>query len=117
MEATSSTGGAMTGTGAGADGGGDGDGDKPPSSPSGNTIAEDATTLEDEEEEDETLNMDSLNTTPLRPQSAPVKNRSPAHRHVRHQRNARKILDSWMTEDDSASLSNEGKKSVDFECF
>lgn len=66
--------------------------------------------MEDEEEEDDAMNADSLNTTPLRPQSAPIKNRSPAHRHLRHERNARRILDSWMAEDDSASISNDGKR-------
>lgn len=102
------SGGDPSGTGAGAEGGADGgdDGDKPPSSPSATTLADDAT-AEDEDEEDDSINLDSLNTTPLRPQSAPIKNRSPGHRNIRHQRNARRILDSWMT-DDSASLNNDG---------
>ena len=40
--------------------------------------------------------------------SAP-KGRSPAHRQVRHQRNARRILDSWMADDDSAQSRSNGK--------
>ena len=66
---------------------------------------------EDEEEDDETLVAMQMecgnpltNTPPaahsLSAPSASKPGRSPAHRLAKHQRNARRILDSWMADDD-----------------
>ncbi|XP_046453130.1 uncharacterized protein LOC124200844 isoform X2 [Daphnia pulex] len=81
-----------SGTSAGNSGGDDGD--KPPSSPlSSNDV------MEDDDEEEDSISLDFLTTVPLVTSSVP-KGRSPAHRHIRHQRNAKRILDSWMADDE-----------------
>ena len=63
-----------------------------------------------EEEEEESSQLDQLTATPRSAQIAPsAKGRSPAHRQIRNQRNARKILDTWMAEDDPVELRNDCK--------
>ena len=41
---------------------------------------------------------------PLATHSVPTKGRSPAHHQIRHQRNAKRILDSWMADDNPSQL-------------
>jgi hypothetical protein len=89
-----------SGTSAGNSGGDDGD--KPPSSPlSSNDV------MEDDDEEEDSISLDFLTTVPLATNSVP-KGRSPAHRHIRHQRNAKRILDSWMADDDPVQPRSDG---------
>ena len=64
--------------------------------------------MEDDDDEDDNVSFDLLplaNTL----HSAPSKGRSPAHRQIRHQRNARRILDSWMADDDPSQSRSDGK--------
>ncbi|XP_046632083.1 uncharacterized protein LOC124311787 isoform X2 [Daphnia pulicaria] len=86
-----------SGTSAGNSGGDDGD--KPPSSPLSSNHVDENLVMEDDDEEEDSISLDFLTTVPLATNSVP-KGRSPAHRHIRHQRNAKRILDSWMADDD-----------------
>lgn len=97
------------GTG-GSSGGDNGDGDKPPSSPTtGAHSADDMVPIEDDEEEEDVMAPDQTMGTPTAPHSAPSKGKSPAHRQIRHQRNARRILDSWMADEDPNQSRNDCK--------
>lgn len=92
----------------GAGSGGD-DGDKPPSSPVNGIPADDNTIAEEDEEEEDNLSLDLLTILPSATLSAPSKGRSPAHRQIRHQRNAKRILDSWMADDDPSQPRSDGE--------
>jgi hypothetical protein len=63
--------------------------------------------MEDDDEEEDSISLDFLTTIPLATHSAP-KGKSPAHRHIRHQRNAKRILDSWMADDDPNQPRSDG---------
>ena len=85
---------------AGGSSGGD-DGDKPPSSPVASHCVDEMAPAEEDEEEEDVMAPDNITSTPSSaPHCAPSKGRSPVHRQIRHQRNARRILDSWMADDD-----------------
>lgn len=73
----------------------------------GHSVDENVVAEVDDEEEDN-MSLDLLTTIPSAAHSAPSKGKSPAHRQVRHQRNARRILDSWMADDDSNSPNSDG---------
>lgn len=64
--------------------------------------------MEDDDEEEDSISLDLLTTIPLATLSAPTKGRSPAHRQIRHQRNAKRILDSWMADDDPSQPRSDG---------
>lgn len=86
------------GTVGGSSGGDDGDKPPPSSSPIPGHSADDLVPAEDDEEEEDNVTATPSSSAQL---SAPSKaGRSPAHRQMRHQRNARRILDSWMAEED-----------------
>ena len=93
-----------SGTSAGNNGGDDGE--KPPTSPISSHHVDENVVMEDDEEEEDSISLDFL-TIPLANHSAP-KGRSPAHRHIRHQRNAKRILDSWMADDDPINPRSDG---------
>jgi len=64
-------------------------------------------TAEDEEEEDP-VPLNQLRIAPSSSQPATTKGKSPAHRQVRNQRNARRILDTWMVDDNPIESPNDG---------
>ena len=69
---------------------------------------DDSVVMEDDEDEEDSISLDLLTTIPLATHSAPTKGRSPAHRQIRHQRNAKRILDSWMADDDPSQPRSDG---------
>ena len=88
-------------------GGDDGeDGSKRPI-PNTHSESTNEVTAEDEEEED-TVPLNRLRITASSSQPAVAKGRSPAHRQVRNQRNARRILDTWMVDDNPMDSPNDG---------
>lgn len=87
--------------------GGD-DGDKPPSSPAPGHSLDENVVVEDEDEEEDNISLDLLTIAPSSTNLAPSKAKSPAHRQIRHQRNARRILDSWMADDDPTQPRSDG---------
>lgn len=64
--------------------------------------------MEDDDDEEDSISFDFLASVPLLTHSVPSKGRSPAHRHIRHQRNAKRILDSWMADDDPSQPRSDG---------
>uniref|UniRef100_A0A0P4XQK3 GON-4 protein n=1 Tax=Daphnia magna TaxID=35525 RepID=A0A0P4XQK3_9CRUS len=88
----------VSGTGTGNSGGDDGE--RPPSSPLNIRHVDENVVMEDDDDEEDSISFDFLASVPLLTHSVPSKGRSPAHRHIRHQRNAKRILDSWMADDD-----------------
>ena len=76
---------------AGSSSGGD-DGDKPPSSPMASHCVDEMAPAEEDEEEEDVMAPDNITSTlSSAPHCAPSKGRSPVHRQIRHQRNARRI--------------------------
>jgi hypothetical protein len=103
----SQTGKQLSASGCGGDDGDDGD--KRQDNKTINDTAEDECRepmVEDEEEEEEPAPLDTLTATPRATQVPPSKGRSPAHRLVKNQRNASRILDSWMADKDSNATGN-----------
>ena len=64
-------------------------------------------TAEDDEEED-TVPLNQLSIAASSSQPVATKGKSPAHRQVRNQRNARRILDTWMVDDNPIESLNDG---------
>lgn len=64
--------------------------------------------MEEDDDEEDSISFDFLTSASLPTHSAPPKGRSPAHRHIRHQRNAKRILDCWMADDDPSQPRSDG---------
>ena len=115
----SQTGKQLSASGCGDDDGDDGD--KRQDDKAINDTAEDSECrepmVEDEEEEEESAPLDTLTATPRATQVAPSKGRSPAHRLVKNQRNASRILDSWMADKDSNATGNGNFLFLKLGCF